>query len=196
MWFSADLIRDIERKANLHRQWRRSGDCEVYARFAGLRADVKLRTNLAYGNYIKHTQTQVASNPRAFWRHVNGLKTKGGFEARVTYSGEQYEGRDAAQAFANFFSSVFLPSKPSLDHLNAAREDPTRNANYINIDTITPLEVERGIACLRPLGSPGPVGIPSYILKGCREWFILPLTYIFNLVLQTGSILLNGKSLV
>lgn len=187
IWFTADLIADIKRKAFLHRKWKRTGDREVYAIFSKLRADIKLRTAEVYNHYISRVQTNITVNPRVFWQHMNSLRSKGGFESRVTYDGKPYEGVEAAQAFANFFSSVFPPRVPLLDHNKNVEQNGMNSANLININTISSEDVYSGIARLKPQSSLGPDAFPAYILKGCKDWLVLPLAYIFNLALLTGE---------
>jgi len=60
------------------------------------------------------------------------------------------------------------------------------NGNYgtITLDNITDDDVEKALKYLKPKRAIGPDGIPQYIYKGCSEFFITPLRYIFNLIIQ------------
>lgn len=186
VWFNADLISDIKQKAFYHREWKRSGDRGLYGSFSKLRADIKLRISEAYDSYIKRVQARITYDPRAFWQHVSSLKSKGGFVNQVLHNGEQREGVEAAQAFADFFSSVFLPDVPVLDYTETMQKETAKTANYVEIVKISSNDVEVGISRLKPQSSPGPDCLPAYILKGCKDWLLLPLAHIFNLVLNTG----------
>ncbi|VVD01963.1 unnamed protein product [Leptidea sinapis] len=99
----------------LHRLWKCSNSPEIYRRFSELRADLKTRIESSYCDYIKYIEVNIKANPRGFWRHVSSLRTKGGFEPSVTFEGQTFSGVAAADAFANFFSSTFLPDVPVLD---------------------------------------------------------------------------------
>jgi hypothetical protein len=48
-------------------------------------------------------------------------------------------------------------------------------------------EVSRAIKRLRPSKCVGLNGIPSFIIKGFSDIFILLLTYIFNLIVTSGT---------
>lgn len=187
VWFTSGIIKDIKRKAVLHRAWKRTGDNSVYLAFSSIRADIKARISQAYDDYIGQMQTKLMVNPRTFWQHIASLKAKGGFESQFTYEGNVCEGSRAAQAFADFFSSIFLPREPHLDHNRIIREDPTHSANYVHVNVISQRDVEIALKSLKPRSSPGPDNLPAYILKGCKEWLLSPLIHIFNLSLRTGE---------
>lgn len=186
VWFTKELIKDIELKARIHRDWKSSKDSSIYNKFSLLRGKVKERIAGAYDSYIYLIQEKLTNNPRAFWHHVSSLRSKGGFEPRVTYKGKEHVGSDTAAAFSDFFSSVFLSNCPDLDYGSVARNDSTSSSNLIQIDLVTQRDVEDGIKRLKPGGSPGPDNIPTYVLKGCREFLLPPICYIFNLSLSTG----------
>lgn len=186
VWFTADLIKNISRKAALHQEWKRTGDREVYANFSKLRADIKLWTNQAYDIYVSHIQNQIRKNPCAFWNHIGSLRSKGGYKSQVTYEDEIFEDSGVADAFSRYFSSVFLPSVPVLDHDRTIREDLSCSSNYINIVEISIDDINTSMGHLKGKSSPGPDNFPAFILKGCSEWLSSPLLHIFNLALSTG----------
>jgi hypothetical protein len=187
VWFTADLIGDIKRKSNLHREWKATGNNDVYKKFAILRSKVKQRLVLAYDSYIERIQSTVKANPRAFWQHVSSLKTTGGFVSRVKFKDEQFVGREVASAFANYFSGVFLPDIPLLDPNLLENTDRRPSVNCIDIKSIGLQEVETGIKRLKANSSVGPDNLPAYIVKGCMEFLKIPIQYVFNLALSSGS---------
>lgn len=189
VWFTAELIYDIKRKSDLHREWKATRDEVVYERFAMLRSKVKKHLALAYDNYIGRIQSTVKTDPRTFWQHVGSLKTDGGFVSRIKYKDEQFVGREVASAFANYFSEVFLPDIPLLEPglLKNADADPKPGVNCIDIKFVTLLEVEAGIKRLKANSSVGPDNLPAYVVKGCMEFLKIPIQYIFNLALSSGS---------
>lgn len=187
VWFTADLISDLKIKADVHRQWKATKNSNIYATFSGLRADIKKRVSSAYNVYIHQIQAELKTNPRAFWRHIDGLKSKGGFVSQVAYEGKQFVGPETAEAFARFFSSVFLPTVPRLDSKSCRDSGRKKSAHYIDVNEVTLREVEMAIKHLKPNSAVGPDKIPAYIVKGCIEYLVEPLCFLFNLALSSGS---------
>jgi hypothetical protein len=124
-WFSADIIGDLKLKGALHKNWKVYGDPEVYHSYSELRASIKCRVTAAYDAYILTIQQNINTDPKAFWKHISNLRSKGGFEPTVSYGGQTYSGQAAAGAFADYFSSVFLPWAPllSADQAGLAASD-------------------------------------------------------------------------
>lgn len=186
VWFTADLITDITLKAGLHRKWKTTKCKDVYNEFARLRTDIKKRITLAYQMYVDRIQGNIKSDPRSFWRHIDSLKSKGGFVSEVTFGGKQFVGAEVATAFSEFFAGVFLPDIPCLDMHRLTNDSQMRSANYININSISMHEVEAGIKRLKPDSSVGPDNFPAFIVKGCMEQLKVPIHFMYNLALSTG----------
>ena len=185
VWFSHDIIKDINRKIKFHKEWKRYNDLNIYTAFSTLRSDLKRRIETAYNAYIENIENGIKKNPKNFWNHISSLRSKGGFEPTVTYKDCSFSGSAAADAFANYFASVFLPNSPILDFNNLSNS-PLSCDGHINITHFTLSQVEAGINKLKPLSSVGPDKVPSYILKGCKKIIAPVLSYIYNLALKTG----------
>jgi hypothetical protein len=180
-WFSANIIKDVQKKVKLHRAWKESKCPLSYDLFSNLRASLKLRISLAYQFHIKDLESDLYSNPRNFYRHVNGLRSAGGFEPSVMYQGVQHAGPDAANAFANHFSSVYVR-----DDTNSEPLALTQTATHIDVGEFSTIDVERAISFLKSGSSPGPDGVPADILKMCKKTIALPLCHLVNLILRLG----------
>lgn len=184
VWFTADIIRDLRQKSYYHRRWKQTRDITAYNRFSYLRKDLKLRLATAYDKYRYSIENNIKSQPRAFWQHIANLKLKGGFESNVSYNGQEYEGLDSANAFAEFFASVFLPASPILDSNLAGITETSCSASTISILNISRDDILRSLKCLKPKSS-GPDNVPAFILKACKEFVLEPIYHIFNLSLTT-----------
>jgi hypothetical protein len=121
-----------------------------YDLFSTLRASLKLRISLAYQSYIKTLESVLYSNPRNFYRHVNGLRSAGGFEPSAIYQGLQHAGPDAANAFAKHFSSVYVRDDTTSEPLAL-----TPTVTNIDVGEFSTLDVERAISFLKSGSSPG-----------------------------------------
>lgn len=186
VWFTADLIKDIKRKGHLHREWKATKSKVIYDEFARLRSAVKKHISSAYDRYLYRIQARIKDDPRAFWQHLDSLKSRSGFASRVTFEGREYAGSEVASAFSNFFSSVFLSGVPRLDPDFLRDSSQSCNANYINIAYISMEEIEKAVKCLKPNCSVGPDNLPAYIVKGCIDQLKVPIHFMFNLALSSG----------
>jgi hypothetical protein len=86
-------------------------------------------------------------------------------------------------AFANCFKSIFNTTYPSVTLSYPIISDVLPTA------PISAAEASRAIKRLRPSKCVGLDGIPSFIIKGCSDIFLLLLTYIFHLNATSGTFL-------
>lgn len=187
VWFTKEIIADTRLKLRLHTSWKRTNSEKAYKSFSNLRADLKARVNLAYQSYVSIIEQNIKTNPRAFWRHVSSLRSKGGFEPNVVYKGNALSGVQASEAFADFFSSVFLPELPKLDAHETSRRDLQRSSSHVDIHEITLKDVAYGIENLRTSGSIGPDHIPPWLLKDGKNVLMRPLCHLFNVALKCST---------
>ncbi|CAH2093700.1 unnamed protein product [Euphydryas editha] len=104
------------------------------------------------------------------------------------YEGQSVAGKDAADAFAKYFSSVFLPDDSESSAENAEHETTHQLcSSRITVDEIDEADIFTAIRRLKAHSSAGPDGVPPYILKDCRVIFLEPLLFILNLALKTSS---------
>ena len=187
VWFTKDIILDTRLKLKLHTVWKRTNCAIARKSFSDLRSSLKTRVTNAYTAYTIAIENNLRTNPSEFWQHISSLRSKGGFEPSVNYKGDKLSGIQAAEAFADFFESVFLPDVPVLDARYISFCDNTANSNYVNIFEFSPQDVLTGIGKLKLSSSVGPDNIPPEILKTFKHHFCLPLYHIFNLCLKTGK---------
>lgn len=187
VWYTSEIINLISNKASQHQLWKSTGEIEFYRSFSTLRTHVKLLITKAYDDHTTFVERNIRNNPQQFWNHINSLRSKGGFEATISYDGEERKGPDAALAFADFFSSVFLPGIPSLDSELAMKNDISQSATRIDVTEISLQEIAAAINRLKPKSAVGPDNVPPYIIKAGKEFLVHPLHYIFNLILVTSK---------
>ncbi|GBM22882.1 putative RNA-directed DNA polymerase from transposon BS [Araneus ventricosus] len=99
------------------------------------------------------------------------------------YNNVRYENDcDIANAFADYFSSVF---KPSTDFDGNDECNSNCVGDLIKIESVTYYDVVLAIRELKSSLTVGVDNIPSFIIKGCTEFLIYPLLVLFNLSLRT-----------
>ena len=182
-WFTSDIILGIQKKIKLHSAWKKS-KCElIYKQFSDYRSSLKSRITTAYDTYIRRIEWNIKKNPKEFWQHISNLKSKGGFEPNVTHKGKMHSGVAAAEAFAEYFASVFQTEVPKLDLESIANPGNCNISNYINILSFADSDISTGINKIKLDSAIGPDNIPPWFLKEGKEFFIRPLNHIFNLAL-------------
>lgn len=92
----------------------------------------------------------------------------------------------AAEAFAEYFASVFQTEVPKLDHENVASTSNGNISNYINIPDFSESDTGTGINKLKLNSSIGPDNMPPWFLKEGKEFLVQPFNHIFNLALKSG----------
>ncbi|KAF9405624.1 hypothetical protein HW555_013728 [Spodoptera exigua] len=125
-WFTSDIIRDLQYKIKLHSAWKRSKCDLIYRQFSECRSSLKSRISAAYNTYIGRIERNIKKNPKEFWQHITNLRSKGGFECNITHKGIMHRGIAAAEAFAEYFASVFHTEVPTLNTEDIANP---RNSN-------------------------------------------------------------------
>jgi hypothetical protein len=187
VWYTPKIIKLISKKATQHRLWKSTEDIKFYYLFSQLRTHIKILITEAYIDHTKFVEQNIKANPRGFWNHVNSLRCKGGFEATVSYGGEEHKGANAALAFADFFSSVFLPDIPLLDSDLAMKKDNSQSATRIDVREISLEDVTAAINKLKPRSAVGPDNLPPYIIKAGKEFLVYPIHHILTLILLTSK---------
>ena len=131
-------------KTKLHSKQKHSRCAVTYAELSELRSNLKARTQDTYRLYCNSLENSIRRNPRHFWQYFQKCRgfslnpisrSKGGFEPSVSYNGETCSGVAAAEAFAEYFASVFLPDPPKLDPEN---RNPSGEVNNIPLPQLPP----------------------------------------------------------
>ena len=85
---------------------------------------------------------------------------------------------EVAEKFVDHFSSVYVHDTPVVTPRVAEVKSNT-SGETITVPVITESQVLHAFKILKP--------IPTYICKGCKEYLVSPLTYLFNLCIQKNT---------
>ncbi|KOB58242.1 putative RNA-directed DNA polymerase from transposon BS, partial [Operophtera brumata] len=183
-WFTADLIRDIERKWRYHKLFKKSGSKSDYAIFSKYRSMVKEKLTATFDAYQERLQSNFMNDPKSFWSFIRRKQSKRD-KTRVTKDGVELKDEECAECFASYFHSVYSPSRPRLDPREAERA-ASRGADSarVHVGQLTPSDLRVALRTLKPKHSVGPDGIPPYIIKDCRVVLEKPLLHVFNRCLK------------
>lgn len=183
-WFNADIIRNIREKYYHLKRYKAEGKDYNKELFKFYRWHVKNLIDNAYKQHLHMTEKNIVNDPAKFWEYVKDRK-KDRLRTNVYSSGGvEVVGQAAADAFADYFSSVYQDAIPVLDHVDAARAaDSQKDSTCITIKTVDENKLNEAVRRLKPRSSCGPDGIPVFLAKDCISAFKIPLLYLFNLSL-------------
>ncbi|GBM95053.1 putative RNA-directed DNA polymerase from transposon BS [Araneus ventricosus] len=181
-WYTTETRRLLRRKARVRRLALKCVNPDSVDEFRALRSAVKYSIQKDYNTYLRLTEKNLISNPRKFWSYFNN--TKHNSSNSLYYNNVCYENEgDIANAFADYFKSVFKPST-NYDIKNEFKSNCV--GDFVKIDSATYDDVVLAIRELKSSLTVGVYNIPSFIIKGCAEFFIYPLLILFNLSLRSN----------
>ncbi|GBN84643.1 putative RNA-directed DNA polymerase from transposon BS [Araneus ventricosus] len=181
-WYIIETRRLLKRKARVRRLALKCVNPDSVDEFRALPSAVKYSIQKDYNTYLRLTEKNLISNPKKFWSYFNN--TKHNSSNSLYYNNVRYENDgDIANAFADYFKSVFKPST-NYDIKNEFKSNCV--GDLVKIDSVTYDDVVLAIRELKSSLTVGVDNIPSFIIKGCAEFFIYPLLILFNLSLRSN----------
>ncbi|GBL86152.1 hypothetical protein AVEN_89174-1 [Araneus ventricosus] len=181
-WYTIENRRLLKRKARVRRLALKCVNPDSVNEFRALRSAVKYSIQKDYNTYLRLTENNLISNLKKFWYYFNN--TKHNSPNSLYYDNLCYENDgDIANAFADYFKSVFKPST-NYDIKNEFKSNCV--SDLVKIDSVTYDDVVLAIRELKSSLTVGVDNIPSFIIKGCAEFFIYPLLILFNLLLRSN----------
>ncbi|GBM45831.1 putative RNA-directed DNA polymerase from transposon BS [Araneus ventricosus] len=182
-WYTIETRRLLKRKARVRRLALKCVNPDSVDEFRALRSAVKYSIQKDYNTYLRLTEKNLISNPKKFWSYFNN--TKHNSPNSLYYNNVCYENDgDIANAFADYFKSVF---KPSTNYAIKNEFKSNCVGDLVKIDSVTYDDVVLAISELKSSLTVGVDNIPSFIIKGCAEFFIYPLLILFNLSLRSNE---------
>jgi hypothetical protein len=186
IWFNAEIISNIRKKYYHLKRYRAEG--KIYNRelFKFYRWHVKNLIDNAYKQHLQLTEQNLINDPTRFWEYIkyrNSVRQR----TNVYRVGDvEVVEQAAANAFADYFCSVYVNEAPSLDPDIAMHATVhQRDATSISVNTVDVSNLKEAVKRLKPRSSGGPDGIPVFLAKDCISAFVRPLIYIYNLALST-----------
>ncbi|GBN42304.1 hypothetical protein AVEN_4810-1 [Araneus ventricosus] len=176
-----EIRRLIKRKATVRKLDLKSVNPDSFDEFKSLRSPVKYDIQKDYDTYLQLTENNLISDPKQFWSYFKNKNNNS--PNSLYYNNMCYENDgDIANAFSAYFSSVF---KPSTDFDGDYEYKSNCVGDLVKIDSLTYDDVVLAIRELKSSLTVGVDNIPTFIIKGCAEFFIYPLLVLFNLSLRT-----------
>jgi hypothetical protein len=161
-------------------------DINAYFAFKELRKRIKIQIDSCTKNgSLTLNQIYLQGNPKNFWRYVKLNRITSELPLHMTFNGSQtYRCEQILNCFADYFQSVY--NNPVSNNNNTSLASAGQTVN-VNITDITEEEILDPLKALDSKSTNGPDRIPSLFLKDFAQEFSLPLFYIFNLALKSGT---------
>lgn len=169
-----------KKQEKLHSKWKRTrnpSDKDAWLNCARHTRRMKRQDACAYEKRIIDSE-----NDKRFWSFVRSRNIPRSEIPFVCVDGcDVFDGRDKAQAFNDYFSSVFVNDDGTLPFLARV---PTSLEHCV----FSPELVSNALSDLVPKLSMGPDGIPPWFLHTFRLILGVPLSNLFNNVMVSGVI--------
>lgn len=180
-WFDKDLIKLCRLKNSLHKRIA-SGDVKTREKFSEVRRQFKSLSALSFKRYTDDLAEKICEDPKTFFDFVNIRKKTKKFPSMMKFGNILTSSdKEIADQFANFFSSVYVPSS-----ISCTREPPSNPPLDLNMIQFVPLDVVEGLKNFDGNKGPGPDKIPPKVLKETADAICFPLCIIFNVSLKSG----------
>ncbi|GBL89113.1 hypothetical protein AVEN_255246-1 [Araneus ventricosus] len=169
-----------KRKATVRKLPLKGVNRDLFDEFKSLRSSVKYNIQKNYNTYLGHTENSLIADPKKFWSYFKNKNINSSdslFYNKVCYENDG----DIANAFADYFSSVF---KPSTDFDGNDECKSNCVGDLAKIESVTYDDVVLAVRKLKSSLTVSVDNIHSFIIKGFAEFLIYPLLVLFNLSLR------------
>ena len=179
---SKEIRIEIKQKSRLWTRYIETKDETILNKYKHIRNTIRNKTR----NIIKEEQLEIAksckNNPKKFWNYVKSKTKNQSCIGDIKFKNENDEvsvaktDEDKADAFCNYFSSVFTrENKDVIENLNLNVQDTFMSDIVFDVENI-----KTKLKNLNVNKSSGPDNIHSKILNESSEILALPLKIIFE----------------
>ena len=186
IWYDFECHRKCKEKERYHKKYKRTGSLHDGLKFTTARKEFKKLVNQKMReNLYDYEDTNLLS--KKFWTYVKRT-TKSNRIPEIVCRGSSISSdtKTKADMFNKFFYDQF--SEPSIYNTDITFESD----NDFDID-FSPSRVRALLAAINTNKACGPDEIPGMVLKMCSDSVALPLSIIYKLVYNTGSLPLEWK---
>lgn len=185
-WFTPSIISNIKLKEKLRNKYKKCSTLENYNRFKDQRALLKLEIRTAYNDYLQDIENSINADSSKFWNVIKSKKSDKNKLLVMEYNGASLDnGTAITTAFADYFSSVYenYTVEPSVE--SAVAGPCLAGVSCLTLPHVTQRDVQEAITKLKSKSTAGPDFLPQYLFKGCSELLVNPLTFLYNLSLNS-----------
>ena len=179
IWYDSECHLKCKEKERHHKKYKRTGSLQDGLKFATARKDFKkLVSQKMRENLYDYEDRNLLS--KKFWSYVKRTsKSKRIPEIVCRDSNISSDAKTKANMFNKFFHDQF--SEPSIYNIDISFD------NEFDID-LSPSRIKAFLANININKACGPDEIPGIVLKMCSDSVALPLSIIYKLIYNTGSL--------
>jgi len=189
VWFSSTLKDLIFKKKIAHKLYKQSPTQINYNIFSNLRAQCKFQSKTDYTKYITDTQNSLLSNPKQFWKFFSNKRSNNSLPTSITYENQSIcGGEQIVRSFAHYFANVYVSSDTFSTIPDSSTYSPalTSDLNLFSV-VLNITDVLNELDTITFKSNPGPDMIPSIFFSNFKFVLTIPLLYLYNLSLSTGT---------
>lgn len=187
VWFSSVLRDLIFKKKIAHKLYKQSPFQINYNIFSNLRAQCKFQSKVDYSKYLTDTQNSLLSNPKQFWKFLSNKRSNNSLPTSMTYENQSIcGGEEIVSSFAHYFSNVYVTSDTFTTDSFTFPSALTSDLNLFSV-VLNITDVLNELDTITYKSNPGPDMIPSIFFSNCKFVLTIPLLYLYNLSLSTGT---------
>jgi hypothetical protein len=162
--FSSEFKSYIREKNYFYRRFKKYKSNYLYDKISSCRRLVKATIRSDKLQWLKSIDDNLKTNPVHFWKYVSLFRKSDNNSIDLEVDGKNLsQPRDVAEAFAEYFKSVF--NNPYLRDSFTASQSP----DSLFLASVSDSNVLKAIKRLRPSKSVGIDNIPAFIVKGCLD---------------------------
>ncbi|XP_043468329.1 uncharacterized protein LOC122502374 [Leptopilina heterotoma] len=134
---------------------------------------------------MKRIEQNIYEHPKSFWSFVNNTNKKPPLPDTMFYNNQSLDSPQLiVNAIANLFASIncgiFLQTHQSVNFQSISDQENVT-------EFFTPNLIIKAAKSLKSNSTAGLDGIPSFLVKDCITTLAFPLSYIFNIALNTAT---------
>ena len=180
IWYDSECHRKCKEKEKLHKKYKLSGSLNDGIKFATARKEFKNLVNQKLRDNLYDDDTNLLI--KKFWNYVKRTSKSNRIPEVVSHNSTiSHDTKTKADMFNKFFQDQFSnPSTYNID-INFDTDDE------FHID-FSPSRIETLLKGINTNKACGPDEIPGMVLKMCSRSLSSPLSIIYRLVYNTGSL--------
>ena len=175
-WITKEIDIEIKKRDKL----KKSGTCEQFKKQRNIVNNLKRKAKRVYF----HNMLTSTKDSRLIWKAINTLNNKHILKSQQPITGVSAD--ELNSHFANIADKVILNDRTQENNLNHLKDyiDSKTTEPYLQLKSITVLDVSKCLSQLKPSGARDLDGLDSKILKLSSPIITDTLTYLYNLCID------------
>ncbi|XP_059223259.1 uncharacterized protein LOC131997028 [Stomoxys calcitrans] len=177
-WNNNKLRNLKNRKNKLYKKYKKTGTAMDFSKYSVVRSEYNICNKISYNTYLSNIKSQLQVNLKSFYKFVNSKRRSNTFPKVLKFGAiEADDDLSISNMFADFFATTY--SRKTYNKTNEPSQSFYGNST-ISVPVTTSGTVQHYLRNMKCSYNPGPVGIPSNILKHCANSLSGVLSILFN----------------